>query len=438
MKTYSEYKDSGIEWLGDIPKHWEVKTVKSGFNRIKVKANILDPVILSLTSNGIKIRDISNNEGQIAESYLEYNIVTRGDLLLNPMDLVTNAFSAVSQINGVISPAYINLRTKNCCFANYFDYYFKLQYWNLTFFAFGKGVSTENRWTLNHQTLMNYFIPYPPLAEQQQIANYLDQQTAKIDDLIHKQNQLIKLLQEKKKSLINHVVTKGLNPNIPMKESGIEWLGDIPKHWGVKKIMFIFFTNPDVLSENTDPTYEINYVDISSVTYECGINNKQLVSFANAPSRARKIVNHGDIIISTVRTYLRAIAQVITPEKNLIVSTGFAVFSPKKKFILSDFAAYICASEYLVNVVMANSDGISYPSINIEKLKQIRIPLPPLTEQQQIADYLEQQTAKMDQLINKAKAMVALFKEHKQSLINHVVTGKIKVTNDYINIKTQL
>jgi len=149
--------------------------------------------------------------------------------------------------------------------------------------------------------------------------------------------------------------------------------------------------------------------------------------FADTPSRARKIVSDGDIIISTVRTYLRAITQIRNPESNLIVSTGFAVFSPKEKYILSNFASHLCICEYFINAVVANSDGVSYPSINIEKLKNITVPIPPLEEQKKIAEYLDQQTSKIDELISKAKSMIDLLKEHKKTLINNVVTGKMKV-----------
>jgi type I restriction enzyme S subunit len=173
MKSYLTYKPSGIDWIGQIPAHWEIAKVKNAFVRKKEKAKQENPTILSLTSKGIIIRDITNNEGQIAESYYEYNPVEVGDLLLNPMDLVTNAFSSISYLAGVISPAYINLRNKHGFCSRYFDYYFKLQYWNSSFFAHGKGVSFEHRWTLGFETLMNFPIPVPSKDEQFNIAKYL-------------------------------------------------------------------------------------------------------------------------------------------------------------------------------------------------------------------------------------------------------------------------
>ena len=134
-----DMKDSGIEWIGQIPAEWSVKKVKHGFFRSKSEAHQEDPVVLSLARSGVKVRDISNNEGQMAESYYNYNSVMPGDLLLNPMDLYSGANCSVSEVSGVISPAYINLRHKKGYCPRYFDYYFKTQYWAMAMFAHGKA-----------------------------------------------------------------------------------------------------------------------------------------------------------------------------------------------------------------------------------------------------------------------------------------------------------
>ena len=151
-----EMKDSKVKWLGVIPLEWKVERVKHGFIRKKAEAHQDNPIVLSLARTGVRERDISNNEGQIAESYYNYNPVDVDDLLINPMDLYSGANCSISKISGVISPAYVNLRYREGYNPQYYDYYFKLQYWLMAFFAHGKGVSYENRWTLNAETLMNY------------------------------------------------------------------------------------------------------------------------------------------------------------------------------------------------------------------------------------------------------------------------------------------
>ena len=158
-----EMKDSGFSWLGYIPDNWDIKKVKHCFYRKNEKAMQNDPVILSLARSGVKVRDISNNEGQMAESYFNYNPVDIDDLLLNPMDLYSGANCSISKVKGVISPAYVNLRALDGINPVFFDYYFKVQYWLMAFFSYGKGVSFDNRWTLNAETLMNYPVIVPSI-----------------------------------------------------------------------------------------------------------------------------------------------------------------------------------------------------------------------------------------------------------------------------------
>ena len=198
-------KESGIEWIGKIPEEWNVCKVKDIFFRKNEKAKIENPTVLSLARTGVKIRDISNGEGQLAENYSKYNPVEIGDLLLNPMDLYSGANCSISEVEGVISPAYFNLRTKKDDYAKYYDYYFKTQYWGMVLFAHGKGVSFDNRWTLNSETLMNYYLPHPSLEEQNRIVIFLDKKIGEIDNAIEKTKETI----EDYKKLIVDLINKG-------------------------------------------------------------------------------------------------------------------------------------------------------------------------------------------------------------------------------------
>ena len=182
MNNYEAYKKTDIPWLGKIPSHWEIKRVKRFFYIFKDISYKKNPVVLSLARDKVKIRDIESNKGQLAENYNNYNSVKKGDLLLNPMDLYSGANCNISNYDGVISPAYINLRSNKDISVNFFDYIFKLQYTSLAFQSVGKGVSKYNRWTLSNETLLNYQLPIPPISEQIQIANYLDW---KINEEIH-------------------------------------------------------------------------------------------------------------------------------------------------------------------------------------------------------------------------------------------------------------
>ncbi|NMA21161.1 MAG: hypothetical protein GX927_11335 [Lentisphaerae bacterium] len=196
------------------------------------------------------------------------------------------------------------------------------------------------------------------------------------------------------------------------KESGVEWLGKVPEHWAVKRLKYSATINDDTLPETTEPDFEFNYVDIGSVNPIEGITNTETMIFENAPSRARRKVAPGDTIVSTVRTYLRAIAPIPKTSETLIVSTGFAVIRPRK--LNADFLAYALRESSFVESVVARSTGVSYPAINASEIGNIEIPLPPEDEQAAIADFLDRETGLIDALAEEAAVdRVAQRKAHR-------------------------
>jgi type I restriction enzyme S subunit len=206
------------------------------------------------------------------------------------------------------------------------------------------------------------------------------------------------------------------------KDSGVEWLGEIPPHWHSRQLKYLCSYNDEVLSETTSDDYEIEYVDISSVSAINGISSAETMLFGNAPSRARRIVRDGDILISTVRTYLEAIASVQAPPNNLIASTGFAVIRPNL-FLNKGYAAYCLRTSGFIKEVVARSVGVSYPAINASDLVNIKTPEPSVPEQEKIAAFLDHETAKIDALIEKQQWLIELLKEKRQAVISHAVTN---------------
>lgn len=205
------------------------------------------------------------------------------------------------------------------------------------------------------------------------------------------------------------------------KDSGVEWLGEVPGHWKAVPLKTVSTHNDDVLDESTAPDAEIAYVDISSVDGISGIKSKEDMLFAAAPSRARRRVKHGDVIVSTVRTYLKAIARIRNPEDNLVVSTGFAVIRPRGE-LAPDFLGHLVSAGFFVDQVIARSTGVSYPAINASELVAIPVPFPPLPEQTQIAAFLDRETAKIDALVAEQRRLMDLLKEKRQAVISHAVT----------------
>lgn len=222
------------------------------------------------------------------------------------------------------------------------------------------------------------------------------------------------------------------------KPTPCPWLKEIPSHWSFKRLKDVATHNDEALDERTDPDFEIEYVDISSVNLISGIEKSETLRFEKAPSRARRKVKHGDIIVSTVRTYLKAIAPIISPPDNMIVSTGFAVVRPMEQ-LHSGYAGYLLQSNGFVGEVVANSVGVSYPAINASDLVRIAAVEPPLAEQEAIARFLDFKTVQIDTLIAamggaggnnldcKRRNMVCLMHEYRSALITNAVTGIIDV-----------
>ena len=205
------------------------------------------------------------------------------------------------------------------------------------------------------------------------------------------------------------------------KDSGVEWLGEIPSHWSSKQLKYLCTYNDEVLSELTKKDDEIEYVDIGGVSSISGIANIETMTFGDAPSRARRIVKDGDVIVSTVRTYLEAIAPINNPPENLIVSTGFAVIRPTS-LLTKSYTSYCLRAKGFIKEVVARSVGVSYPAINASELVNIKIPFLNYEEQIQITAFLDHETAKIDSLIEKQQKLIALLKEKRQAVISHAVT----------------
>jgi type I restriction enzyme S subunit len=211
------------------------------------------------------------------------------------------------------------------------------------------------------------------------------------------------------------------------RDSGVEWLGAVPAHWEVKRLKHVATLNSEVLPEDTDPTFEMTYLDIGGVDGLGRITAQERLTFASAPSRARRLVRDGDVIVSTVRTYLRAIARIRSPELGMVVSTGFAVVRPNDG-LLVDYAAYTLRAPYFVERVVANSKGVSFPAINESEMTTYEIALPSEPEQRVIAAFLDRETARIDALLAKKERLIGLLKEKRAALITRAVTKGLDPT----------
>ena len=419
-------KDCGIPWIGEIPSHWKISRVKNYFFRKNEKAHQDNPTILSLARSGVRVRDISTNEGQMAESYFDYNPVAVNDLLINPMDLYSGANCSISKVKGVISPAYVNLRNKNGAVPRYFDYYFKTQYWAMAFFAHGRGISFDNRWTLGVDTLFNYYIPVPCPQEQQAIADFLDEKCGEIDEMISLQEKIVEELKAYKQSIITEAVCKGLDPNVPLKDSGIEWVGQIPDKWRITKISRIARTNSGSTPKSISDGEESNITWIRTTDInDCIVSNSSLhLTKEEQMSASCPMLDIGTCVVAMY-------GGAGTIGKSGILGTCATINQALCSMEVYD--SY--CSNYLFCVLRAvRSFWMKYavgtrkdPNINQEIVRNMKIPFPPLNEQQAIADYLDTKCAEIDALISLKQSKIDALKEYKKSIIYEYITGKKEI-----------
>ena len=212
---------------------------------------------------------------------------------------------------------------------------------------------------------------------------------------------------------------------IATKPAGFDWIGDVPDHWEIKKLKYLASTNDEVMSENEDPLREVLYVDIGSISPSKGMTTTEEMVFEDAPTRARRLVQDGDTIISTVRTYLRAVAPVQDPPPEMVVSTGFAVIRPRD--VDSGYCSWALREHRFIEEVVAYSNGVSYPATNATQIGELSITVPPIDEQRAIAQYLDQRTTRIDELTERAEALIERLNEYRNALITAAVTGKIDV-----------
>ncbi len=439
-KKYPNYKDSGVEWLGEIPNEWtnnKIKFLGYTYGGLSGKSgkdfgeqeNIISKRFIPFTNiaNNTFIKD--DNLGYVViNKGEEQNKVKKDDLffLMSSESYEDLGKSSLLELN--LEDTYLNSFCKGFRITNksinprFLNYLLSADVYRKLLYTQGNGFTRIN---LRLEKLNDLEFYVPSKQEQQQIAKFLDNATQKMDILIQKQENLIKLLKEKRQAVISHAVTRGLNPDVKFKDSGVEWLGEVPEHWGIKKLKYIATVNDNSLSETYNEDFEINYIDIGSVSTGY-INKYETMMYSSSPSRARRIIKEGDILVSTVRTYLKAIAPVSFFEDNYIASTGFAVIR-SKNMIVSNFMKYALLSNYFVDLVEASSVGISYPAINSSDLITFKLSVAPINEQKEIANYLDDKTQKIDKLIKKATKSIKLLKEKRTALISAAVTGKIDV-----------
>ena len=424
MERYSEYKDSGVKWLGEIPSHWEVFRNKDIFHECKksVGKNSNNYTLLSLSKKGVVIRNMDDG-GKFPAEFDTYKVVQPGDFIFCFFDVdETPRAVGLSSEYGMITGAYTVLR-QSIANSQYLYYY----YLSIDDAKALKPLYTGLRKTVPLNAFMSMQIFLPPKAEQDAIVRYLDSATSEIDKAIAMQQKMIDLLNERKQIIIQNAVTKGLDENVEMKESGVEWIGSIPKHWKVRKIKTVANFNP--LPQRKFQQDEIvGYLPMERLGL--GSMNPSEISYGKMPV-GLNYIEDGDVVIAKVTPCFEN--GKIAIAKNLKNGCAFGtseiyVYRPIK--IDSVFLLYSLQNEQLKNKCASTMMGTGgLKRVNASFAKNVYITFPPTEkEQNEIGLFLENKISTFNKTIENIQRQITLLQERKQIIINEVVTGKVRVS----------
>jgi type I restriction enzyme S subunit len=367
-----------------------------------------------------------DNHNKISEDTSQYKLVEVGDFVMNKMKCWMGSIG-LSLYRGIVSPSYTVLKIFN---ENVFPRYYHSLLRSSTYIPEYRRLSYGVRvgqWDLRFEDFREIPVLLPPLSEQEQIVSYLDDKTTKIDELIQKKLRKIDLLKEYRTSLINTVVTKGLNPNVTMKDSGIEWIGEIPSHWETSKYKTLGNRFTQNINVSEFQNREVIHYSIPNVQ-ENGIG---ILESGEDIDSSKILLKGGELIISKLNPRKSCVSIVEPNNDFLIVGSGeFVTLVPDKGNI--KFLFYFVKSQQFTEYLDSCVESVtrSHQRVNPYIIYSSLIPLPPLTEQEQIVTYLDEKTSQIDKTIDIEKKKIQLLKEYRQSLISNVVTGKIKVVSE--------
>ena len=418
MNRYPEYEDSGVEWIGKIPVHWNLSRINSLFFRRKEKnTNIISDNILSVLKDRgvIRYEDKGNIGNKVSERIDNYQLVYPGDLVINNMNVTIGSVGTSDQF-GALSGIYIVLASKRADVSMaYYNYLFKIKPFQKSLIQISSGLM-KIREALNFIEFKVLKLPTPPLPEQHAIANFLDHKTQQIDELVRVKERKIELLGEYRASLIQQAVTKGLDPDVEMKQSGVEWIGEIPKHWAISKVK-----------------HELESLDHLRVPLNSetrGSMKSKVYDYYGASG-----------VIDEVEAYIFDESLILIGEDgaNLYLRSTPLAFKATGKYWVNNHAHVLRPRhgniDYLTNMLESLDythyiSGAAQPKLTAGRLMNITVVIPPLSEQNQIANFLDHKTRQIDELRSNEEQTIKLLKEYRQSLISAVVTGKIDVRNE--------
>ncbi|MBP3220935.1 MAG: restriction endonuclease subunit S [Neisseriaceae bacterium] len=417
MNAYPQYKNTGVQWLGDIPEHWEVGKLGRILKPFSEK-NHPDLPLLSITRElGVIERDTENqdeNHNFIPDDLSGYKLLKKGQFGMNKMKAWQGSYG-VSPFTGIVSPAYFVFDFIHKINPDFFHWAIRSKLY-VSFFGSASDGVRIGQWDLSKSRMKNIPFVIPPLSEQTAIADFLEQREARIQKAVSLKNEQIAKLKEYRQALINQTVCQGLYSGCPTKNTNIQWLGNIPEHWEVKKLKYVL----QLSTEKTESKkLDLRYIGMENIVSHTGELTENILEADGVAN----VFYKDEILFGKLRPYL---SKVYLAQMNGICSTEFLVYKISKQ-IFNKFAFYLMICQKFIEMVNSSTYGTKMPRANSEFCANLFIPIPPISEQTEIAAYLDQKTAQIDTAIRRYQQQIALLKEYQQCLISDAVTGKIKV-----------
>lgn len=421
MKRYAKYKDSGISWIGDVPEHWTVSSLRKHLRFISDKGHPNEQLLSVTREQGVIIRNVESKEENhnfIPDDLSGYKLVVEGQFAINKMKAWQGSY-AVSSYTGIVSPAYFICELK-------FDYkpFFNLAIRSRAYIPFftmySKGIRVD-QWDLSPIGLKSIPFFVPPPEEQKAIAEFLDNKTKQINELVSAKQKQIELLKEYKQAVIAKAVTQGINPKAKMKDSGISWIGQIPEHWDTKRFASFFVENKNI---NKDFAYKKAFqFKYGTLVPKNEVGNEEEYREAYVKYT---ILNQNDIVFNGLNLNYDFVSQRVAmcPAKGIITSAYIAV-TPRKN-VNALFYCWLFKTMDNKKMLHGMGSGIRL-TLSFSELKSQMIPVPPPEEQSQIVAFIKEKISAIDSQIASVEKQIANLNEYKQSLISDVVTGKVKV-----------
>lgn len=402
LLPYKNYKDSGVDWLGEVPAHWETIRLRWLFEIKKRISGELGYDVLSITQKGIKVKDTESNEGQLSMDYSKYQIVEIGDFAMNHMDLLTGYVDIASQV-GVTSPDYrvFSIRNHRDCYDKFALYLFQIGYRNKIFYAYGQGSSQFGRWLLPTEQFNDLPFPLPPIKEQQTIADFLDHETAKIDALVAEQETLVALLDEKIDSLVLSSLDEGYTVRLRLNHV------------------------VDVISREVIQVEDIEYEPLGLFNRGRGVFHKYRREKSDMGDSDFYWIKEGDLIISGQFAWEGAVAMAYEEEEGCVVSHRYPVLRGKENVALTEYIFALLRTkhgDFLLNECSTGAAGRNKP-LNLRLLLKEEIPLPDMQTQLIIAKLVKERS----KIMKEVQHFTLCIKERRSALISAAITGKIDV-----------